>query len=92
MQMHHVDKVSSVKTKITVSLQINSVTGLRIWLGVAFIFLSFVFEKTKTANGKKATEGKLKFVTIVEGIPRLFFGKRLETLSVHFRLLNCDLR
>ena len=101
MQMRHVEKVYSVKTKSTVNIRQAMwrwsllKTGHSVWLEVASIFISLVFEKD-TANGKEACQGYQVQVCLLSYLSKesLVFSnaKRVESLPVDFRLLNCVLR
>ena len=57
---------------------------------VASIFLSLVFVKKNTTNGKEACESK--FLITVDVFARFSLAKSLQYLPVHSRLFNCDLR
>ena len=101
MQMHHVEKLSSVKTKSNVSIGFPMwrwsllKTGYCVWLEVASIFLSLVFLKNhcKWQRSLSRWSGAGLSVTIfIEGIARFSWAKRLESLPVDFRCLNCVLR
>ena len=87
MQMHHVEKVSSVKTKNTVSIGSPlwrwSLWKLDIvWLEVASIFLSLVFKKN-TANGKEARRDDQVQVCLLSYLSKeslVFLGENVSNL------------
>ena len=71
MQMRHVEIVYSVKTKSTEN-------WICVWLEVASIFLSLVFEKKKRKKKKKEMAGKEAFQD--------------DQVQVCFQYFNCVLR
>ena len=88
MQMHHVEKLSSVKTKSTVSIGSPMwrwsllKNGYYVWLEVASIFLSLVFKKN-TANGKEACQDDQVQVCLLSYLSEeslVFLGQNVSNL------------
>ena len=100
MQMHHVEKLSSVKRALEVLARqcdagvlwkLDIVSG---WKSLpSFFRWSLKKKHCKWQRSLSRWSGAGLFVIIfIEGIARFSWAKRLESLPVDFRCLNCVLR
>ena len=87
IQMHHCEKLSSQKSTVSIGSPMWRwsllKTGYCVWLEVASIFLSLVFKKKNTENGKEACQDDQVQVCLLSYLSKeslAFLGQNVSNL------------